>query len=120
MAQPLWVAQQGSKKVSQNESKQVAQIIPKTVAQDKSKQVAQNRLKVLPRLKDSAELVVDKYVGELKTKISNIDGVESRKKFIKEIGWGVMTEKRKRKYYLFGAKKISGRKYKLYIGNATN
>jgi hypothetical protein len=73
-----------------------------------------------PRIKDSEELLIDKDVNKFKEELFQIQGVEERKKFIKDIGWGVMGEKRGKKYYLFGAKKISGRKYKLYIGNATN
>lgn len=113
VAQVLWVAQVVNKKVAQHKSN--------VVAQDKSQVVAQHTksFRIL-RVKDSKELLVDKYVNELKVQISQIQGVENRKRFIRDIGWGVMGEKRGKKYYLFGAKKISGRKYKLYVGNATN
>ena len=111
VAQPLWVAQPTPQKV--------AQYNPQPVAQYKSKKVAQFGSQVARRIKDSAELLIDKYVYDLKVKISNINGVEDRKKFIRGVGWGIGTEQRKKKYYLYGTKKLSGRKYKLYIGNAT-
>lgn len=119
VAQPLWVAQPTPQKVAQDKSKQVAQYNPQAVAQYKSKKVAQLGSQVARRIKDSAELLIDKYVYDLKVKISNINGVEDRKKFIRGVGWGIGTEQRKKKYYLYGTKKLSGRKYKLYIGNAT-
>ena len=127
VAQPLWVAQPTPQKVAQHKSKQVAQYNPQAVAQYKSKKVAQYNpqavaqfgSQVARRIKDSAELLIDKYVYDLKVKISNINGVEDRKKFIRGVGWGIGTEQRKKKYYLYGSKKLSGRKYKLYIGNAT-
>jgi hypothetical protein len=91
------------------------------VAQVKTEVVAQHRRQFLvPRVKDSEELLIDKDVNRLKDKIFQIDGVEERKKFIREIGWGIIGEHRGKKYYLYGAKKIRGRKYKLYIGNATS
>jgi hypothetical protein len=121
VAQDTWVAQDVAKVVAQPKPTPVAQDRPQVVAQSKPKPVAQRRLQsTLPRVKDSEELLIDKDVNELKDQIFQIQGVEERKKFIKDIGWGVMGEKRGKKYYLFGAKKISGRKYKLYIGNATN
>ena len=121
VAQVTWVAQNVPQKVAQPKTQPVAQDRPQAVAQPKPKPVAQNRPQsILPRVKDSEELLIDKDVNELKDQIFQIEGVEERKKFIKNIGWGVMGEKRGKKYYLFGAKKISGRKYKLYIGNATN
>ena len=121
VAQATWVAQDVAKVVAQAKPKVVAQDRPQVVAQPKSKPVAQNRPKsTSARVKDSEELLIDKDVNELKDQIFQIDGVEERKKFIKDIGWGTTCEKRGKKYYLFGAKKISGRKYKLYIGNATN
>ena len=125
VAQVPWVAQVVAQQVAQSEPKPVAQFRPKPVAQDRPQQVAQSKPKPVAqnrplRVKDSEELLIDKDVNELKDQIFQIQGVEERKKFIKDIGWGVMGEKRGKKYYLFGAKKISGRKYKLYIGNATN
>ena len=114
-------------KVAQEVAQKVAQLNPKPVAQDRPQVVAQPKpveqskiVPTSPRIKDSEELLIDKDVNDLKDQIFQIQGVEERKKFIKDIGWGVMGEKRGKKYYLFGAKKISGRKYKLYIGNATN
>jgi hypothetical protein len=121
VAQVTWVAQEVAKVVAQPKPKPVAQNRPQVVAQTKPKPVAQKRPQFTsPRVKDSEELLIDKDVNELKDQIFQIEGVEERKKFIKDIGWGVMGEKRGKKYYLFGAKKISGRKYKLYIGNATS
>lgn len=121
VAQVTMVAQDVPQKVAQLKPNVVAQDRPKVVAQPKPQVVAQNRPQsTTPRVKDSEELLIDKDVNELKDQIFQIEGVEERKKFIKDIGWGVMGEKRGKKYYLFGAKKISGRKYKLYIGNATN
>lgn len=133
VAQVTWVAQEVAQKVAQTKPKPVAQVKPQVVAQPKPKPVAQDRPQVVaqpkskpvvqstsPRIKDSEELLIEKDVNELKNQIFQIEGVEERKKFIKDIGWGVMGEKRGKKYYLFGAKKISGRKYKLYIGNATS
>jgi hypothetical protein len=104
VAQDIRVAQEGTQKVAQFKP-QVVQHKPSVVKQ---------------RVKDFEELLVDKDVNELKARIFQIDGVEKRKKFIRDIGWGIIGEKRGKKYYLYGAKKISGRKYKLYIGNATN
>jgi hypothetical protein len=121
VAQVVRVAQEVPQKVAQPKQQPVAQDRPQVVAQPKPQPVAQNRPQsITPRVKDSEELLIDKDVNELKDKIFQIEGVEERKKFIRDIGWGVMGEKRGKKYYLFGAKKISGRKYKLYIGNATN
>jgi len=117
VAQVTRVAQEVAQKVAQPNTKPVAQDRPQVVAQSKPKPVAQP---TSPRIKDSEELLIEKDVNELKDQIFQIEGVEERKKFIKDIGWGVMGEKRGKKYYLFGAKKISGRKYKLYIGNATS
>ena len=129
VAQVTWVAQEMPKPVAQPRPQPVAQPRPQVVAQNRPQPVAQPRPQVvaqnrpqsiLPRVKDSEELLIEKDVNGLKDQIFQIEGVEERKKFIKDIGWGVMGEKRGKKYYLFGAKKISGRKYKLYIGNATN
>lgn len=121
VAQVTWVAQEVAQKVVQPNTKSVAQDRPQVVAQPKSKSVAQSKpVPTSPRIKDSEELLIDKDVNKFKEELFQIQGVEERKKFIKDIGWGVMGEKRGKKYYLFGAKKISGRKYKLYIGNATN
>ena len=113
VAQVTWVAQEMPKPVAQPRPQPVAQPRPQVVAQNRPQSI-------LPRVKDSEELLIEKDVNGLKDQIFQIEGVEERKKFIKDIGWGVMGEKRGKKYYLFGAKKISGRKYKLYIGNATN
>jgi hypothetical protein len=63
--------------------------------------------------------IADQDVEIFKEQIFQIDGVEARKKFVRDIGWGILTEKRGKKYYLFGAKKINRKKYKLYIGNVT-
>ena len=136
VAQPLWVAQSEPLPVAQYKPNQVAQNRPQTVAQNKSKKVAQNRLQTVAQnkskkvaqykpqavvcIKGSGELSVDKYVKDLKIKMANIEGVEQRKKFAKDIGWGIMAEKRGRQYYLFAGKKLSGKKEKLYIGNAKN
>ena len=122
VAQVLWVAQVVPQKVTQTKLKVVAQDRPQMVSQSKSKVVAQPKSKVAQneRIKDKDELLIEKYVNELKAQISKIQGVDERKRFIRDVGWGVMTEKRGRKYYLFGAKKLGGRKYKLYVGNATN
>jgi hypothetical protein len=56
----------------------------------------------------------------LKEQIRQIPNFESKKRFVREIGWGMATEKRGKKYYLFGIKKLAGDKYKLYVGNVTN
>ena len=113
VAQVPWVAQDRPQSVAQPKPQVVAQPKPQVVAQSKLQPVAQ-------RIKDSEELLIEKDVNELKDQIFQIQGVDARKKFIRDIGWGVLGEKRGKKYYLFGAKKISGKKYKLYIGNATN
>lgn len=122
VAQALWVAQVAPQMVAQSKAKKVAQNRPQVVAQSKSKEVAQGTLKVAQngRIKDKDELLIEEYVNKLKVQISKVQGVDERKRFIRDVGWGVMTEKRGRKYYLFGAKKLGGRKYKLYVGNATN
>lgn len=113
VAQVVGVAQEVAKKVAQDRLQVVAQPKPKSVAQSKT-------VTTSLRIKDLEELLIDKDVNKFKEELFQIQGVEERKKFIKNIGWGVMGEKRGKKYYLFGAKKISGRKYKLYIGNATH
>jgi hypothetical protein len=101
VAQVTWVAQE------------VAQKIPKKVAHNKTQKVAQSKLtpdKELAR----------RDVEILKEQIYQIPDVEGKKRFVRDIGWGISTEKRGKKYYLFGIKKLCGDKYKLYIGNATN
>lgn len=122
VAQAPWVAQVVPQMVAQSKPKKVAQNRPQVVAQSKSKEVAQDTSKVAQngRIKDKDELLIEEYVNKLKVQISKVQGVDERKRFIRDVGWGVMTEKRGRKYYLFGAKKLGGRKYKLYVGNATN
>jgi hypothetical protein len=104
------------KEVAQKETQRVAQSVAQAsrVAQEAPKIVAQNSPKKVAQI-----TIADKDVEILKEQIFQIDGVEARKKFVKEIGWGILTERRGKKYYLFGAKKIDGKKYKLYIGNAT-
>jgi hypothetical protein len=109
VAQFSWVAQGVAKQVAQNKPQKVAQNRPQKVAQDRPQ-----------RIKDSEELLIEKDVNKLKDQIFQIQGVDKRKSFVREIGWGIMTEKRGKKQYLFGVKKLGGRKYKLYIGNATN
>jgi hypothetical protein len=109
VAQAPWVAQE------------VAQLVPKKVAQSKAQQVAQDRpqMVVQSKLSPDKELARNK-VKVLKGQIDLIPDAEGKKKFVRDIGWGISTEKRGKKYYLFGIKKLSGDKYKLYIGNATN
>lgn len=120
VAQPLRVAQSEPLSVAQYKPNQVAQNRPQMVAQYKPKKVAQYKPQVMVRIKGSGELSVDEYVRDLKIKMANIEGVEQRKKFAKDIGWGIMAEKRGRQYYLFAGKKLNGKKEKLYIGNAKN
>ena len=113
VAQATWVAQDVAKKVAQPKSKVVAQDRPQVVAQNKPKQVAQSNGDEFRK-----ELSVLKYVEELQDKMKAIIGIEERKRFANSIGWGIMGEKRGKQYYLFGGKKLNGKKRKLYIGNA--
>ena len=59
-------------------------------------------------------------VEKLKEHIYNLPTIEDRKKFVLTIGWGIGEEKRGKRNYLYGAKKINSIKYKLYIGNPTH
>lgn len=109
VAQVTWVAQD------------VAQVVPKKVAQHKAQKVTQDR----PQRVTQSKLTPDKELARrdveiLKEQIYQIPDVEGKKRFVRDIGWGISTEKRGKKYYLFGIKKLCGDKYKLYIGNATN
>lgn len=109
VAQVRWVAQE------------VAQLVPKKVAQKKAQRVAQDR----PQMVAQSKLSPDKELARrdveiLKQQIYQIPDIEGKKRFVRDIGWGISTEKRGKKYYLFGIKKLCGDKYKLYIGNATN
>jgi hypothetical protein len=101
VAQVAWVAQE------------VAQVVPKKVAQNKTQKVAQDR-------PTPDKELARRDVEILKEQIYQIPDVEGKKRFVRDIGWGISTEKRGKKYYLFGIKKLCGDKYKLYIGNATN
>lgn len=114
-AKPQRVAQPVAQPVAQ--ASWVAQRVAKQVVQNKPQKVAQNRPL---RIKDSEELLIEKDVNKLKDQIFQIQGVDKRKNFVREVGWGIMTERRGKKQYLFGVKKLGGRKYKLYVGNATN
>ena len=89
VAQGSWVAQKGPQAVAQKDPQKVAQ---KTLA--------------------------DFDIQRLKEEIYIIQGVEARKKFVVDNGFGISSEKRGKKTYLFGIKKLEGIKYKLYIGNA--
>ena len=125
VAQSLWVAQNKPNVVAQNKSNVVAQSKPNVVAQNKPNVVAQKKPNVVAqdrplRIKDSEELLIEKDVNKLKDQIFQIQGVDKRKDFVREAGWGIMPERRGKKQYLFGVKKLGGRKYKLYIGNATS
>lgn len=114
------VAQEKIKPVAQELSKPVAQVRSQPVAQDRPLPVIQVRAKSkTSRVKDSQELLIEEDVRKIKIQISKIQGVDERKNFFKKIRWGILGEKRGKKYYLFGAKKLRGRKYKVYIGNAT-
>jgi DNA-binding cell septation regulator SpoVG len=109
VAQALWVAQE------------VAQSVPKKVAQNKPQRVAQDRPQMVAQSKSNLDKqLVRNKVKVLKGQIDLIPDVEGKKRFVRDIGWGISTEKRGKKYYLFGIKKLCGDKYKLYIGNATN
>ncbi len=109
VAQATWVAQE------------VAQLVPNKVAQKRTQIVAHDtpQIGVQSKLNPDRELIRSK-VKVLKGQIDLIPDVEGKKRFVRDIGWGISTEKRGKKYYLFGIKKLCGDKYKLYIGNATN
>jgi hypothetical protein len=94
------------------------------VAQDKSQTVAQTVAQgswVAQSIPQSvAQSLVDIDVEKFKEQIYQIQGVEERKKFVLSIGFGIASEKRGgKKSYLYGIKKIDGKKYRLYIGNST-
>ena len=113
VAQGSWVAQEGTQKVAQDRPQRVAQAKSQQVVQAKSQQVA----RVVSQEEKSS---IRKYVDELKDQISKINGVENKKKFVRGIGWGIMTIKTGKQTYLRGVKKLGGKKEVLYIGNATN
>ena len=103
---PQAVAQEVAQAVAQGSW--VAQDSPKVVAQA----VAQNSPEIVTKYS-----VISKDINALKECIFQIDGIESKKQYVRDIGWGVLTERRGKQIYLYGAKKIEGKKYKLYIGN---
>jgi hypothetical protein len=98
VAQGSWVAQAVPQRVAQS--------TPPSVAQNKSEQVVQTQ--------------ADKDVEKFKEQIYQIQTIEGRKRFVLDIGFGIASEKRGgKKIYLYGIKKIDGKKYRLYIGNST-
>ncbi len=107
----------------ERKSSSVAQAKPETVAQNKSQQVAQtvaqNTLVAQDVPKKVAHKQADLDVEVFKEDIYKIQGVEARKKFVLDVGFGIASERRGKKYYLYGIKKIDGKKYRLYIGNST-
>ncbi len=109
VAQGTWVAQE------------VAQSVPKKVVQSSTQVVAQYKPQTVVQSKPVLDKqAIKRNVEILKEQISQISDFENKKRFVREIGWGMSTEKRGKKYYLFGIKKLAGDKYKLYVGNVTN
>jgi len=101
------VAQFKPHKVAQRvaQTSRVAQSVSQKVAQSVTQSVAQNSI---------LERDIQKYKEELYL----IPSVEGRKKYCIDIGFGIAAEKRGGKqFYLYGIKKIEGKKYRLYIGN---
>jgi hypothetical protein len=106
VAQTSWVAQSSPQTVAQSRPKQVAQTKPQSVAQVSTPKVVQNP-------------ILEKDIERYKEQIYQIQTIEGRKKFCLDIGFGIAVEKRAGKqHYLFGIKKIQGKKYRLYIGNS--
>lgn len=103
-------------RVAQDKPQRVAQAVAQGswVAQDKPQRVAQNRPQQV------AHTQSDKDVERFKEHIYQIQTIEARKKFVLDIGFSIASEKRGgKKSYLYGIKKIDGKKYRLYIGNST-
>jgi hypothetical protein len=103
----------------------VAQVKPQTVAQYKPQTVAHEQvIKPKPQRAEyiSDNTLVDLDIQKFKEQIYLLPTVEDRKKYCLSIGFGIATEKRSgsKQIYLYGIKKIAGRKYRLYIGNSKN
>jgi hypothetical protein len=136
---PQQVVQPKPQQVAQPKPQQVAQPKPQQVAQPKPQQVAQAVVQgswvaqevvqtvvqvkpqqVAQKVKQpSVKTQVDKDVEKFKEEICQIDTIEGRKRYCIDIGFGISSQSRGGKqHYLFGIKKIEGKKYSLYIGNS--
>jgi hypothetical protein len=118
------VAQPKTHQVAQDKPQQVAQAVAQGswVAQTVPERVAQNKpLTVVQKIPQQVvQSLVDIDVEKFKEQIYQIQGIEERKKFVLSIGFAIASEKRGgNKSYLYGIKKIDGKKYRLYIGNST-
>ncbi len=103
VAQTAWVAQTGPQKVAQKGAQAVAQKVPQKVAQSAEYQTQ-----------------ADKDVDLFKEQICQIPSIEGRKRFCLDIGFSIEQQRRGGKaYYLYGIKKLEGKKRRLYIGNST-
>jgi hypothetical protein len=118
VAQPKQVvAQPIQQAVAQPKQQAVAQAVAQAswVAQGVVQTVAQSKPQTVVRFKTQ----VDKDVEKFKEQICQIPTIEGRKKFCIDIGFGISSQTRGGKqHYLFGIKKIEGKKYSLYIGNS--
>lgn len=111
VAQSPWVAQNDTLSDMVN----IAQAIGQKVIKPFKPKSNDRRLE-----KSSYDQSVWEGVEKLKEYIYNLPTIEDKKKFVLNIGWGIGEERRGKKNYLYGAKKINSIKYKLYIGNPTH
>lgn len=111
VAQSLWVAQNDTLLDMVN----IAQAIGQKVVKPFKPKSNDRKLE-----KSSYDQSVWEGVEKLKEYIYNLPTIEDKKKFVLNIGWGIGEERRGKKNYLYGAKKINSIKYKLYIGNPTH
>ena len=111
VAQSLWVAQNDTLLDMVN----IAQAIGQKVVKPFKPKSSNRRLE-----KSSYDQSVWEGVEKLKEYIYNLPTIEDKKKFVLNIGWGIGEERRGKRNYLYGAKKINSIKYKLYIGNPTH
>jgi hypothetical protein len=146
---PQRVANTVPQQVAHTVPQQVAHTVPQQVAHTVPQRVAQNtwvaQTNTFSNVMDIAKAINQKIVKpyqpkavsrrkekspfdqsvweaveKLKEHIYNLPTIEDRKKFVLTIGWGIGEEKRGKRNYLYGAKKINSIKYKLYIGNPTH
>ena len=111
VAQTLWVAQNDTFL----EIKSIAETIGQKIVKPYKPKAENRQLEKSPY-----DQSVWEGVEKLKEYIYNLATIEDRKRFVLNIGWGIAEESRGKKNYLYGAKKINGIKYRLYIGNPTH
>lgn len=117
----LRVAQSKPQEVAQRVAQEVAQI--SWVAQNEPQKVAQkvaqdNPPRVAQRVM-GYQTQADRDVERFKEQICQILTIEGRKRFCLDLGFSIESQRRGGKaYYLYGIKKLEGKKRRLYIGNS--